>query len=306
MPQKTFKKDGQLFDSRGTPLMELNSDLNKNYAVITKCGHCGDGYYIPIIFTAHCKDVYTAIEIIKTIPRVKRDKKDAIIDAFEVTPMQAMFIDAINDRDPYLRGYFDKDTPELQVRRVANELRCAAIIKNNEDSYSQEELKNLIGTADTYHDAMVLQRYYAPIFQGNRLIFNRKINRTQMLDEFFTQAALRQGVRKGNVFFMSLYYQMYGKNNELGLVYDNGWFVFREYNGKLHSFTIPDEYHEKLEQSGVLERDKAQEMQEKITSDESERRIKVPSALEKFNRRMDKFRKKNQDPPPPPDGPSNG
>lgn len=294
MGNKTFKKDGYIFNAKGAVIAQVQSDENKTYAVIAKCGHCGNGYFIPIMFTVYCKDVYAAIERVKAIPRVKRDQKDVILDAFEVSEAENIFIKGICDRDPFLLGYNEVLDPEVISRRIMHEAKASSVVKMNREA-SDDELKNLIRTSDMFSESMVLQRYYAPIIQGGKLIYPKNVNRKQLLDDYFAQNVLRFGVKKGNLFFLSVYYQLYGKNNPIGLTYDGGWFTVCGLDGKLHSFSVDDVYIEKLKNSGVFERDKQLALEEKKLKElEDLNSVKVPSALEKFNRRMAKFNDRNK------------
>lgn len=288
MSQKKFKKDDLLYDDKGAVVANLHSDENKNIAVIARCGHCGRGVCIPILFSVYCKDIYTAIERVKAIPRVKRDQKDVIIDAFEVSQFEDHLINAISDRDPFLRGYFDKDSPEIQSRILLLPSRAEDLFSENKD-LPEDELKLILRTADTFSEEYVLQRQFAPIIQGNRIVYASRYDRKQLLEDYFTQAVLRHGVRKANTFFLSIYYQLYGKDNKLGLVFDNGWFIFREKDGRLHSYPIEDVYYQKLVESGVFERDKQIEEERVLFENGSARRV---SAIDKFNRRMSRFNEK--------------
>ena len=290
MSEKNFKKEGVLYDSKGAVVTNLHSDENKNFAVIAKCGHCGRGYYIPIMFSAYCKDIHTAIERVKSIPRVKRDNKDVIIDAFEITQLEDHLINSISDRDSFLKGYYTPDSPEIQVRRLLVDSRVEELFEENK-GISEDELKAIIRTADTFSEDFVLQRQFAPIIQGGKIIYSRRYDRKQLLEDYFTKAVYRHGVRKANTYFMSMYYQLYGKNNKLGLVFDNGWFVYRDEDGKLHSYAVEDVYYEKLVASGVFERDKKVE-EEKIAFERGD--VKTVSAIDRFNRRMSRFNEKNK------------
>ena len=298
MALKKFKKDGDLYDEEGAFLTSLHSDDNKNFAVIVKCGHCGRGYFIPIMFSIYCKDIYTAIERIKAIPRVKHDQKDVVIDAFEITQTERYLIKAINDHDPYLKGYFDKDSPELHDRRLLLEARLLDTLKENRE-LSEEELIRMIKTADSFDESKVLQRYYAPVYQGGDVFYPKRINRAQMLEDYFTQSTIRLGIKKADNYFLTNYYQIYGKNNKLGLVFNNGWFTFKGKDGKLHSIVIEDVYLEKLFESGVFERDKQLELEQAREIElENETKTKKPSAIDKFNKRMSKYRSKQEESKP--------
>ena len=295
MPQKTFKKDGVIYDMHGSPLTQISDDSSKHFAVIVRCGHCGNGNFIPIMFPVYCKDIAAAVDLVRTFPRVKRDQRNAIIDAFEITNLECMYLNAINDRDPYLRGFFDKTSPEIEERVVYHEPKAKAIL-NQYEGYSENILKRAVRTSDSFGDSQILQRYYAPRLEGGRLIYPKKVNQRQMLDDYMTQITLDHGVKKKNVFYMTIYYQIYGKNNPLGLVYDPvGWFTFKTKSGRMHTFGIDEQYHQFLKQSDVVARDRLA-MQQEAEDKKAEEiaKAKMPSAIDRFNRRMANHKAKTE------------
>ena len=58
---------------------------NKFYAVVTKCGHVGNGKYREVTFPINTDSGKEAAEIARWIPRVKHHKKDAIINVTEIS-----------------------------------------------------------------------------------------------------------------------------------------------------------------------------------------------------------------------------
>ena len=79
MPSKNTKIDNRIVNEYGSTLLQIDYENAKEYAVIVKCGHCGDGYYIPVMFSISAPDIDTAIQCVKTYPKVQRDKKDAVL-----------------------------------------------------------------------------------------------------------------------------------------------------------------------------------------------------------------------------------
>lgn len=292
MPSKFIKSGNNIVNTSGNYIREIHSDNDKCFAVIAKCGHCGDGFYIPIMFTQKCRDRETAVELVKLNARVKRDQKDVILDSFEITEKERLLINAINDHDPYIRkdnkrNYLLKGSMEILERRIATDLSESyepskrRLAKNVTDRHFK--------LAQKYKDYYVLERAYAPRFVGSELIFTNRVNRRELLDEFFRQNTLRYGIRKGNPFFMGLYYQLYGKNNDLGIVYDNGNFIY-ENDGKRFTCQIPESFLGKIQQS--IAEQNAREVQEQ-KNEESFREVKRVSAIEKFNKRYKKFLEKS-------------
>ena len=291
MAKKSFVKDGMIYDAQGSPYMKYRDESeNKNFAVIAKCGHCGNHYFIPIMFNAYCKDVQTAIELVKSYPRVKRDRKDVILDAFEISELESLFINAVNDHDPYLRGYLIKSDDDVMDRRILNQSSSNEVLKGNKNC-DEDQLKTIIKTADMINDMFVLEKYFSPYFQGGRLIYPQKVNRRQLLDEFFKQSTMRYGIKKGNVFFTTLYYQLYGKNNELDIKYDNGNFIVRGVDGKLYTHRIPEVFHEKLIQTINLSTETNVSLNNEDENINAPEKIRI-SAIDRFNKRMQKYKDK--------------
>ena len=94
---------------------------------------------------------------------------------------------------------------------------------------------------------------------------------------------MRYGSR-GDVSVLSLYYQIYGKNNDLGLEYEPGYLHFFN-QGKPRTFEVPDNIVTYLDPIY-----KAEKAEEKLKSAKeayySGRNINNISQVEKFNRRM--------------------
>ena len=76
---------------------------NKYYAVKTICGHVRKNNYIEITFGVIAKSGCDAASIARKIPRVKHDRKDAIISVVEITYDEYLSIRAQNENDPYLK-----------------------------------------------------------------------------------------------------------------------------------------------------------------------------------------------------------
>lgn len=287
MPSKYIKNNGRIISMDGNFMKNIHSDNDKCFAVIARCGHCGDGFYIPIMFTQKCKDRETAVDLVKLLARVKRDKKDAILDSFQITEFERFFIEAINDHDPYLKNYTMKGTQEILDRRIACDLSKG--YEPSKRKLADNVTNRSFKLAPYYKDYYVLERAYAPRFVGSQLVFTNKVNRRELLDEFFRENTLRYGIRRGNAFFMGLYYQMYGKNNDLGIIYDNGNFVYRN-DGQLYTCQIPESFLDKIQDSVKREQEKEQQ-EKKMEESFSDR--KRPSQIDRFNSRLKKYNEMN-------------
>ena len=75
----------------------------KFYAVVTKCGHVGNGKYREVTFPINADSGKDAAEIARWIPRVKYHKNDAIINVTEISYDYYMELLEINNNDPYLQ-----------------------------------------------------------------------------------------------------------------------------------------------------------------------------------------------------------
>lgn len=272
MANKMIRDGNFLRDRHGGVFASLGSDEDKKkcYAVIVKCGHCGDGFYIPIMFTTRSSNVYMAIEDIKMTPRVKREKSDCVLDAFEISELEKFVIDAINDHDDYLKGFVEKDSLKMEDRRIATFWD------------DESDLK----TAEEYHYYDVLARAFAPRYVGSNLIVPTRINRKELLQEFFKIAAVRYGFKREDPFFPMLYYLQYGKENDLGIKFEDDSIL---YNFKNEEFIYPlkDNMLKYFERYGVNESEKKKE---EYYSGKFED-VKAPSAIDKFKARMDKHKK---------------
>ena len=82
-------RNGKIIDANGS-VIEDTSHMgdNKYFAVIAKCGHVGNGYFMPICFAVAAKDMDSAIKLTKEFPRVKRDAKQCIIAVAEISDVE--------------------------------------------------------------------------------------------------------------------------------------------------------------------------------------------------------------------------
>lgn len=73
----------------------------KMYEVSAKCGHVGMNYYIVKTFAVMTESRKEAAAQVKAFPRVKHDRKDAIISVVEIDQFRYMEIRESNRHDPY-------------------------------------------------------------------------------------------------------------------------------------------------------------------------------------------------------------
>ena len=145
---------------------------------------------------------------------------------------------------------------------------------------------------EDYKEYYVLERAFAARRQGDMIVpASRKINRDELIRDFFYQNTLRFGIKKANAFFLSLYYQQYGKNNDLGLEYHTGYITFRN-NGNRYTVEVRPEAERHLDLK--VQEEEEQERQKQQKEEEYASGISKPkvSAIEKFNRRMARYNEK--------------
>lgn len=76
---------------------------SKFYRVTCKCGHVSKKYFIRISFPINADSGKEAAMIARTLPRVKHDHKDAILDCREIDYEEYTILQKINSQDPYLK-----------------------------------------------------------------------------------------------------------------------------------------------------------------------------------------------------------
>jgi hypothetical protein len=150
-----------------------------------------------------------------------------------------------------------------------------------------------VKTADKYSNVHVMQRYLAPSFYGDKLIYPKSINFKDMLEEFFYYATLQIGLFRKRAVPLSFYYQLYGDKNKLGIKYGNGYLFFKDGTQTVRleapekSIPYLEESKQKFEQERL-----AQEAENKKQLEEEERIAKnQKSATQKFNERFAKYQK---------------
>ena len=94
------------------------------YIVRAKCGHVGRDKYMPIAFPICAESREEASAIARTLPRVKKDHKDAIISSVKVSKLAFKVQQVINELDPYLNVFTRHDQDEIMhliVGRIMDE-----------------------------------------------------------------------------------------------------------------------------------------------------------------------------------------
>ncbi len=81
----------------------MNNQTKKYYKVVVKCGHVGRRHYIPIQFAISAVNGKEASRLARLMPRVKHDRKDAILKCEQINYWDFIELRKINDQDPYLK-----------------------------------------------------------------------------------------------------------------------------------------------------------------------------------------------------------
>lgn len=290
MPSKYIRAEGGLYNFDGARVLQKSDDDAKMYAVIAKCGHCGDGYFIPIMFTIFAPDLHTAISYIKTYPKVQRDRKDVILAAFELSLFEKLFIDAINNHDPYIRGYTTKTENDIIERRVAN-------FSPNDYKKGEKSGDNMydgIKTSDQYQDKYVLERVFSPHVVGSDMFVPNTVDKNELLQEFFKQNTYRYGIRGSDTFFLSLYYQMHGENNDLGIKLDGNYFHYPK-DGKMRTRLIPELFLQKMKENVDMVPKIPEQKEDMIKMLEEMEYSPNVNMIEKFNAKLNKYKAMQED-----------
>ncbi len=235
-----------------------DGNRDKRFAIIAKCGHVGTGYFKPVCFSIMAKDIESAIDIVKAFPRVKRDAKNVILGASEVSLDEALLLLYNNDHDWYLKGNFaDENWSMIQKTRIVEDYMIYNMLEQLQTGAKDKDGPALVSsdydipfqTADQYAKHYTLQKAYAPYRVGDKYYYPKNVNVKDVLAEYYTDIAVHLGLIKNSVFVIGKYYQIFGPNNELGFNYENGQIVFTQKNGLVRKFTIPAEQRKYIEKT---------------------------------------------------------
>jgi len=121
------------------------------YAVNCRCGHVKPKKYVAIVFPIIAANRKEAAFKARKIPRVKHNKKNAIIDCWEISEDE--YLDTIkkNNEDPYLKCKNIQEQRQIEgfENRILNEEEVIKRVKNKEEKkdickYKQKKQKELI------------------------------------------------------------------------------------------------------------------------------------------------------------------
>ena len=91
----------------------MKDNLTKKYFLVTAmCGHVGRLSYIPKNFAVRAYTASEASQLVKKFPRLKKQRKDVILNCIEINRKQYLIQRDINRRDPYLNAKCHADVEE--------------------------------------------------------------------------------------------------------------------------------------------------------------------------------------------------
>lgn len=160
----------------------------KYYIVAAKCGHCGNGYFVPILLPVSAKSMKEAIEKADNTPRVKHEKKGAVICAEKCSQSIYWMVRFINNTDIFMieaKSDYSDNERRIVLPQIIEEMQNA---KYNNTGYKKyiDKVGN-IKTADRYPEHLVLQRYFAPKYVNGKLEFPKRYNFDEILPQYFTE-----------------------------------------------------------------------------------------------------------------------
>lgn len=276
--------DDFVINTRTGVANSINHNCDKTFGVVVMCGHCDINYFIPILYSLKCENKESAIAMAKGLGRVKCGHPNCILAVGEINEYEHVLIRFFNARDKYLSSCASDE--EIKRRRV--------VLPDHIDDYSnyKENSKNipkyLVKTAEKYGEKWVLQRFFAPTRVGENLVYPKRVNFKELLDEYFYQMTKLFGKQLQKTTPLAYYYQLYGINNPLNIRYDNGMFTFENNEGEsielpAHEIMIP--YLDEAKERFLKE---MKEQEEKEQEKLPEKPVTIPSARQRF---QDKFKK---------------
>lgn len=128
-----------------TIILNDTTNQQKYYAVHCKCGHVGVNNYIEIVFAVVANNGKEAAIKARKLPRVKHNKKDAIIDCYEISVEKYNEITEINKNDPYLKCKNIQEQRSIEgfESRIVKEPKRATMKMNKKErkAFVQYKLK---------------------------------------------------------------------------------------------------------------------------------------------------------------------
>jgi len=116
------------------------------YEVCAKCGHVGRNYYVDKIFAVKAESGKEAAAIVRNLPRVKHDHKDAIRYVEVIDESRFEEIRKTNSEDPYFScKNIQEQRAAGDIEKVEEERIIARARRNRECSglyYGKQMIRN--------------------------------------------------------------------------------------------------------------------------------------------------------------------
>lgn len=96
------------------------------FKVTAMCGHVGRGRYVSIDFPVRASSEKEAVLKVRSFSRVKKGRKDAILEVSTITRQEFDDLRRKNSRDPYLRCHCRSD--QARIPGFSERIRCCAIV----------------------------------------------------------------------------------------------------------------------------------------------------------------------------------
>ena len=97
--------------------------------------------------------------------------------------------------------------------------------------------------------------------------------------------AIRYGIKREDPFFPMLYYMECGENNELGIKLEGNNLSY-DFKGEHFIYQLDEKFMKYIDKFGIKKTEKKEDYFSGKYED-----VKIPSPMEKFKARMDKFKK---------------
>lgn len=225
-----------LIDYYGSVITKIRDEGedDKYFAVFAQCGHCGDEYFIPIVFAFCCKDYKVATELARNNARVKNGRKGEIMYVFEITKLELEYISQVNQHhDPYLSfAYsheYDKRNEQIIDRRVMHSDIAKKVLAGDKE-YEHLQVK----TKDEYDRlATIFEGNFAPIKMGDKIVYPN-LNYKKIMMDYYRSTVKRYGIYRDNSNVLLNYYLLFGEKNSYN--------IHIEGNSICYTKLVDDEY----------------------------------------------------------------
>lgn len=112
------------------------NDNKKYFKVVTKCGHVGRRFYVPVQFAVIAENGKEAAKIAREFPRVKHQHKDAILQVKEISYEEFLSIKEVNNNDMYLHCHSRQEQNSLcdMASRIVEDPHFVKPVKHDKNA----------------------------------------------------------------------------------------------------------------------------------------------------------------------------